>query len=155
MCDYSIMALPNRLAVCGEELVTHKFEIGTMGLISSADGRKLMETATKPKTLREQIMSWLNPGPYPRCTAVCIPPGARLSLRDISSKLQKDLGLRSDIEEVTFTQSGAGMGFRDAIRFDSGREISLQRLSVGQRVRILSLSSMEESTPELEELLGY
>ena len=61
MCDYSIMALPNRLAVCGEELVTHKFEIGTMGLISSADGRKLMETATKPKTLREQIMSWLNP----------------------------------------------------------------------------------------------
>ena len=47
------------------------------------------------------------------------------------------------------------MGFRDAIRFDSGREISLQRLSVGQRVRILSLSSMEESTPELEELLGY
>ncbi|MGC1373637.1 MAG: hypothetical protein WA824_15985 [Candidatus Sulfotelmatobacter sp.] len=154
MGDYSIMAFPNRLAVCGEELVTHKFEIGTMGLISSADGRKLMETAAKPKTLREKIMTWLNPDPCPRCTAVCIPPGARLSLRDISNQLQKDLGLRSDIEEVTFTQTGAGMGFRDAIRFDNGREISLQRLSAGQRVRILSWSSMEESMPDLEELLG-
>ncbi len=76
MCDYSIMALPNRLAVCGEELVTHKFEIGTMGLISSADGRKLMETATKPKTLREQIMSWLNPV-LTRAVRQCASPRVR------------------------------------------------------------------------------
>lgn len=151
MCDYSIMALPNRLAVCGEELVTHKFEIGTMGLVSSADGRKLVESAAKPKTLRERIMTWLNPAPCPRCTAVCVPPGARLSLRDISCQLQRDLGLQSDVEEVTFTQTGAGIGYRDAIRFANGREISLQRLSAGQRVRVLSLSSMEEGVPELEE----
>ena len=55
MCDYSIMTLPNRLAVCGEELVTHKFEIGTMGLISSADGRKLQQFAEKTKSLRQRI----------------------------------------------------------------------------------------------------
>jgi hypothetical protein len=28
MCDYSLMAIPNRLAVFGEELVVHKFEHG-------------------------------------------------------------------------------------------------------------------------------
>jgi len=96
-------------------------------------------------------MAWLNPAPCPGCTAVCIPPGARLSLRDISSNLQKDLGLQSDVEEVTFTQTGAGIGYRDAIRFANGREISLQRLNAGQRVRVISLSSMEENIPEFEE----
>jgi hypothetical protein len=151
MCDYSIMALPNRLAVGGEELVTHKFEIGTMGLVSKADGRNLVESAAKRKTLRERIVTWLNPTPCPRCTAVCVPPGARLSLRDISCPLQQDLGLQSDVEEVTFTQTGTGIGYRDGIRFTNGREVSLQRLNAGQRVKILSLSSTEETAPELEE----
>lgn len=153
MCDYSIMALPNRLAVCGEELVTHKFEIGTMGLISSADGRKLQEFAEKLKSLRQRIMRWLDPAPGPRCAAVCVPPGALLSLRDISCSLQRDLGLQSDVEEVTFTQTGAGIGYRDAIRFANRREISLQRLNTGQRVKVLSLSSIEEGAPALEEHL--
>jgi hypothetical protein len=54
---------------------------------------------------------------------------------------------------VVFAQTGAGIGFRDALRFSNGREVSLQRLSEGQRVRILSLSSVEENTPELDEYL--
>ncbi len=37
MCDYSLMALPNRLAVCGDELVVYKFELGSLGLASAAD----------------------------------------------------------------------------------------------------------------------
>lgn len=76
-------------------------------------------------------------------------------LRDISASLQKELDLPGDAEEVVFTQTGAGIGFRDAIRFSNGREILLQRLSENQRVRVLSLSSVEEPVPEMEEhLLG-
>ena len=37
MCDYSLMAIPNRLAVSGEELVIHRFEAGSVGLASAFD----------------------------------------------------------------------------------------------------------------------
>jgi hypothetical protein len=43
MCDYSLMAIPNRLAVSGEELVVHKFEEGSVGLASPCDLRKRQE----------------------------------------------------------------------------------------------------------------
>jgi hypothetical protein len=151
MCDYSLMALPNRLAVSGEELVSHKFQTGAMGLISSAEG-KLIGAAAKPKGFVQRLRCLLNPPQSRQCTAVCVPPGARLSVRDISSQLQREIGLQGDAQEVMFTQTGAGIGFRDAMCFSNGREISLQRLSEGQRVRVLSLSSIEESTPALD---GY
>lgn len=151
MCDYSLMALPNRLAVSGEELVSHKFQTGAMGLISSAEA-KLIDEASKPKGFVQRLRCLLNPPHTRQCTAVCVPPGARLSVRDISSQLQREIGMQGDTQEVVFTQTGAGTGFRDALRFSNGREFSLQRLSEGQRVRILSLSSVEESTPVLD---GY
>jgi hypothetical protein len=152
MCDYSLMALPNRLAVSGEELVSHKFQTGAMGLISSAEG-KLIDEASRPKGFVQRLRCLLNPPHSRQCTAVCVPPGARLSVRDITAQLQREVGVEGDMQEVVFTQTGAGIGFRDAMRFSNGREISLQRLSEGQRVRILSLSSVEESTPELDEYL--
>jgi hypothetical protein len=152
MCDYSLMALPNRLAVGGEELVSHKFQTGAMGLISSAEG-KLIDEASKPKGFVQTLRRLLNPPHTRQCTAVCVPPGARLSVRDISSPLQREIGVEGDMQEVVFAQTGAGIGFRDALRFSNGREVSLQRLSEGQRVRILSLSSVEENTPELDEYL--
>ena len=34
MCDYSLMAVPNRLAQEGEDLVTHRFPTGSLGLAS-------------------------------------------------------------------------------------------------------------------------
>jgi len=37
MCDYSLMAVPNRLAQEGEELVAHRFPTGSLGLASPAD----------------------------------------------------------------------------------------------------------------------
>lgn len=151
MCDYSLMALPNRLAVNGEELVSHKFRTGAMGLVSSSDG-KLLDAAAKPKGLIDRIRRLLNPPQARQCTAVCVPPGARLAVRDISQQLQTEIGVPGDAQEVVFTQTRAGIGFHDALRFVNGREISLQRLSEGQRVRVLSLSTVEDSTPSLE---GY
>jgi hypothetical protein len=48
------------------------------------------------------------------------------------------------VGEAVFTQiTAAANTFRDAVRFHNGVEILLQRLDVGQRVRVLSLSSAE------------
>jgi hypothetical protein len=63
-----------------------------------------------------------------------------LLVRDIPAPLQKELKLEGPAEEVVFTQIDT-VGFRDAIRFPNGTEVLLQRLSEGQRVRVLTLSS--------------
>jgi hypothetical protein len=53
-------------------------------------------------------------------------------------------------ETVTFTQTTAMANtYHDAIRFGNGRQILLQVLREGQRVRVLSLSP-----PECEEALA-
>ena len=43
MCDYSLMAVPNRLAQEGEELVTHRFPTGSLGLASPPDLRQALK----------------------------------------------------------------------------------------------------------------
>src|SRR5260370_42431975 len=105
MCDYSLAGVPNRLAVEGEQLVVHRFSTGSLGLASPCS----------------QLLSKVTP-------AVCIPPGARLRLRDIPEALQLRLGLNAT-EEVTFVQLGAEANrYRDALRCNTGPEILFQRL---------------------------
>jgi len=73
--------------------------------------------------------------------AVCIPPGAQLVLENIPARLQQELNV-SDTEFVTFTQLGIeAYTHRDAVRFENGREILLQRLNENQRARVLSLAN--------------
>src|SRR5439155_22984755 len=73
--------------------------------------------------------------------AVCIPTGARLRLRDIPEALRLRFSL-SATEEVTFVQlSAEAYQYRDAVRFQNGREILLQKLGCGQQVEVLSLAS--------------
>jgi hypothetical protein len=125
MCDYSLMGLPSRLAADGEELVVHRFSTGTIGLASPADLAAMGRSGAP---------------------AVCIPPGAKLLLRDIPFLLRRKLRL-GVTEEVTFTQITAEPNtHRDAVRFACAREIRLQELSEGQRVRVLAVSS-EDTTP--------
>ena len=70
---------------------------------------------------------------------MCIPPGARLRLRDIPQALP--LGLNAT-EEVTFVQQSAeAYQYRDAVRFQNGHEVLLQRLRCGQQVEVLSLAA--------------
>jgi hypothetical protein len=124
MCDYSLAHFPNRLAVEGEQLVVHRFASGSRGLVSPDPG------------LKELVF---------RCstTVVCVPPGARLLLRDIPTPLQQQLGV-GEVEEVTFVeQSAEAFRYRDAVRFSNGREVLLQYLHFGQRVEVLSLKSTE------------
>src|SRR5260370_34828224 len=128
MCDYSLAGVRNRLAVGGEQLVVLRFSTGALGLAS-------------PTTHR----AWLW---FVKECAVCVPPGARLLLRDIPQDLRRQFGVRA-AEEVTFVQlSAEAYQFRDAARFTNGREVLLQWLRCGQRVEVLSLCSDDSREQE-------
>jgi hypothetical protein len=79
MCDYSLAGVPNRLAVEGEELVVHRFPTGALGLTS-------LHTSLA-RVWFSKIWSARVP------PAVCVPPGARLLLRDIPADWQHALGV--------------------------------------------------------------
>jgi len=144
MCDYSLAEVRTRLAIEGEDLTVHRFPTGTLGFTSPAE----LERRPELRGWR----SWFSPRQVP--CAVCIPPGAQLVLRDIPPRLQSGLGL-GDQEEVVFIQTGMDAGrHRDGVRFRNNQEILLQRLTEGQRARILSLggtSSTEENRLETPE----
>jgi hypothetical protein len=145
MCDYSLMSLPNRLAVCGEDLVVHRFISGAMGLASPAEVCQVHEKqTTEVPGFFAKIKNFLYPPDDPPCTAVCLPPGAHLLVRNIPESIQRTAGIQSTVEEVVFTQTDT-VGFRDTFQFPNGTEILVQRLSEGMRVTVLALSSEEHS----------
>jgi hypothetical protein len=147
MCDYSLHGIPNRLAVEGERLAVHQFPTGSKGLASLADVRT--SAASSPLFASGQfwsrLKSWFSAPPKKKAVAaVCVPPGARLRLRDIPLRLQTQLGVTAD-EEVTFIQlSAEAFQYRDAVRFSNNRAVLLQRLEVGQRAEVLCLKLAEE-----------
>jgi hypothetical protein len=140
MCDYSLMGIRNRLAREGEDLVVYEFRTGSRGL---TPGTSVTNTDTQ---MRETfgVVKTLFGNLEPERVAVCIPPGARLLLSDIPEDVQNSFAVGAS-EEVTFTQLTATANtYRDAVRFENGRAILLQRLNKGQRVRVLQLSLAEE-----------
>src|ERR1051326_7781625 len=146
MCDYSLMAIPNRLAVSGEELVIHRFEAGSVGLASAFDLRS-REDSRKPQCCGfwSTIKAFFRSSDAQSVPAVCVPPGARLLVRDIPAKLQHECGFQDEVKEAVFTQvTPVENTFRDAVRFENGVEVLLQRFDEGQRMRVLELSSAEE-----------
>ncbi len=149
MCDYSLHAVPNRLAVEGEELVTYRFPTSSIGLASPADLEKAncqMSATGAGRSWWSVLKSWLNPPPLriDKIPAVCIPPGARLRMNSIPRELQKELGV-GETEEVTFVElSASAYRYRDGVRFPNGREILLQYLDEGLPVDVLSLGGSEQ-----------
>jgi hypothetical protein len=154
MCDYSLMVIPNRLAEEGESLVAHRFLTGSMGFASPCDLCKPTPSlSSRPLDLWVALKEFFNPPETKKVPAVCVPPGARLLLQDIPSRLQRDLGVAA-VEEATFTQHApAAYTYRDGIRFANGKEILLQELEEGQRVKVLDLSAAGLSEPFNEERL--
>jgi hypothetical protein len=147
MCDYSLMAVPNRLAQQGEELVMHRFPTASMGLASPEDVRRSTEPRPAVRqTIWQRIHALVDPPAAPEVCAVCIPPGARLLVRDIPARLQQLWSLRGE-EECVFTQISANAhAYRDAVRFPGGREVRLQELPEGLSIRVLDLSGAPEPT---------
>ena len=120
--DYSLMSIPNRLAVEGEDVITYRFHSGSIGFASESDVRR-MAGSNDPRARG----FWLSLRSYctnprlaePAC-AVCVPPGARLLLQDIPEHLQHNLKAASS-EEVTFVQMGMdAYTYRDAVRLKVG-----------------------------------
>jgi hypothetical protein len=157
MCDYSLHSTPNRLAAEGEILVMHRFPTGSMGLASPTDlnrhksghpdsGVRRAWWATLSNWITEQTAV---PAKVP---AVCIPPGAQLTLHNIPVHLQQELGVK-ETEPVVFAQlSASEYRYRDGVRFANGREVLLQSLQEGQRVDVICLSLLESSVePEHRE----
>ena len=144
MCDYSLMAFPNRLARESEDLVVHRFSSGSLGLASPPDLYKASQPAiTCCRSWWKAFQDWFTPPQTSPVTAVCIPPSAHLILRDISSGLQSEYGLQPE-EEVTFVQlSAEPHTYRDAVRFRNGRSVRLQDLREGQRVTVVDLGDAE------------
>lgn len=150
MCDLFTDAIPNRLAVSGEELVVHRFEEGEVGMASASDLRIRQEyRRVQLHGFWPKLKEFFNAPAGPVIPAVCIPPGARLLVRDIPAQLQRECDLQSTVERAVFTQTTAAVNtFRDALRFHTGKEVLLQRFAEGQRVRVLHLSSAEERETE-------
>src|SRR5579872_4709771 len=148
MCDYSLHLFPNRLGADGEELVVHRFGGASLGLACPSD-LPVPQSATEcgGRSRWARIKSWFQRPLWEadkRVCAVCIPPGSRLIVRDIPKTLQRELAVE-ETEHVTFTQISAEINtYRDAIRFQNGRQLLLQRLREGQRITVVSLSPAVE-----------
>ncbi len=149
MCDYSLHLYPNRLATDGEELVVHRFGGASLGLASPLDLRPVIPACSSNFATRKwwswtAIKEWFQANSpqwqqEKTIPAVCVPPGARLVLKDIPKGLQRELEL-AEVEEVKFVEISADVNtYRDAVRFNNGRQLLLQALREGQRVTVLSL----------------
>lgn len=147
MCDYSLMMIPNRLAIEGEELVAHRFQSGSLGLVSCFDYDRWLNQ--RSKSIWQRLKAWCSADNEPT-PVVCIPPGARLRLEGLPEILRKQFDLGTS-EKATFTQVSAEANWqRDALCFDNNAVVSLELLTEGQRVRVLQLSSREDAEPDLD-----
>ncbi len=157
MCDYSLHSIKNRLATENEQLFVHTFHTGSKGFASVEDLRNLEKQPPLPAEaglwarLRHRVsnsLRWMDYDAQKALCAICIPPGARLELHDIPTRLQKDYSIGPH-EQVTFVQLSADpYRYRDAIRFSNGQEVLLQKLTEGLRAEVLSLALAEE-VPEV------
>jgi hypothetical protein len=162
MCDYSLHVYPNRLAADGEELVVHRFGGVSIGLASPSDLRPIITASSCDATSKNSwswtaIKEWFLANrpqgqPDKRTPAVCVPPGARLLLKDIPKGLQRELGVGQE-EEVKFVEISTEVNtYRDAVRFKNSRQLLLQALREGQRVTVLSLTPEEVEETALSDL---
>jgi hypothetical protein len=149
------MAVPNRLAHEGEELVTHRFPTGSLGMASPAD----VHAASTPRradrqSIWQKIRAFFDPTAAPTVCAVCLPPGAKLLIRDIPPRLQQQWAV-GEREEAVFTQTSAAVNtYRDAVRFNGGCEVRLQEFREGMRVRVVDLAGTEQIELESLRALG-
>jgi len=158
MCDYSLHGLPNRLAIEGEQLVTHRFSTLSIGLAAPSDLRMaadLLHQAGGSRYSRPGMPSLRNNVVVP---AVCIPPGTHLRMYPSPNHSLQCPDLRP-IEDVTFVQvTATPFRYRDGIEFGSGLRILLQMLPEGVRFDVLSMdgdrAGLKSMVSEVERILA-
>ena len=130
----------------------HSFPGGSLGMASPNELSRIRCDSSQPiwRRVSAKLVDWFYMPCESRVPAVCIPPGSQLRLTNIPARQQKAFGVSAE-EVVTFDQTSVeAYTHRDAIRFNNGREILLQRLSPGQKVEVLSLSTEPVSARRLE-----
>jgi hypothetical protein len=147
MCDYSLYALPNRLAEDGEQVVLYKFGTGSIGFASTLDvASQKTVTCTRWEAFCADLKGFLLPRTTSGVPAICMPPGTRLALCEVPARIQAEHSLHSGdtvtVTEIT-TQSYA---YRDALFLSNGKCVLLQELPVGLEATVLStaLEPVEE-----------
>ena len=129
MCDYSLMALPNRLAREGEELLVYRFPSGSIGLAATADCEACASQRAGFRAVWVAVRDFFSLTDKDPIPAVCIPPGAQLRLSGMSEKFRAQYRIANAAEVVTFDQRTETVNaYRDAIRFADGRSLLLQEL---------------------------
>lgn len=109
-----------------------------MGFTAVAD-LQLQAEAALSRSLWQRFRDSLLPEERCPVPALCLPPAARLVLRDVAPSLREKYALRSE-EEVKFVQLSADPNtYRDALCFRNGTVLRLQHLPAGQRATVVSL----------------
>lgn len=149
MYDYSLMMIPNRLAIEGEELVAHRFQSGSLGLVSCFDYDRWLNQ--RSKSIWQRFKAWCSADSEPT-PVVCIPPGARLRVDGLPEILKEQFELTSTEEATLIELSAEVNSHRDALCFDNNAVVPLELLTEGQRIRVLQLSSREDAEADLDRL---
>jgi hypothetical protein len=153
MCDYSLYALPNRLAEDGERVVLHRFGTGAIGFASVVDvPPPQVAGRSRWDAFRSGMKSLLLPRSCPGVPAVCMPPGTRLMMSEIPAEVQRQHCLRSGDTVVATEISSQSYAFRDALIIPNGKCILLQELPEGIQAVVLSTGVSEAETRLLEEI---
>lgn len=139
MCDYSLMTIPQRLAIEGEELIAHWFESSALGLVPRTDYECWSDVKKVWEKVKALLLADCEPGPV-----VCILPGTRVRLSGLPEVLRDRFDLAS-VEDATFIQLPLEATVHwDALRFDNRAIVPLELLPERQRVKVLQLASAEE-----------
>jgi len=116
MCDYSLEAYKSRPAREGETITTHRFPSGSLGFVAP-------ENAT---------------------VAVCLACDTQLNLSNLPKAIQSscDTGAKAAATFVRLDTSP----YRDGIRFENGKSVTLQQLGTGVSAFIVNSLTHEAIT---------
>jgi hypothetical protein len=141
VCDYSLYAIRQRLACEGDELVTYRFETGSIGFAGLSEVEQHAARSHSTRGLFGRMIEWLRLGNTSCLTAVCMPPGARVELDTTSASHRENVGLPPRCEATFDEITTESFMYRDALRLPDGRVLLLQSLPEGIRAKVLSLGS--------------
>jgi hypothetical protein len=141
VCDYSLYAIRQRLASEGDELVTFRFETGSVGFAALSEVEQQTRRSRSTRGFFGRVMDWLRLGNTSCLTAVCMPPGARVELDATFVSRPESIGLQPRCEATFDEITAESFMYRDALRLPDGRVLLLQSLPEGLRAKVLSLGS--------------
>jgi hypothetical protein len=156
MSNDSLFTTRNRLVGEGEQLVLHNVSTGPLDLVSVADIRADEWASGHPRksTFWQGIARGFEcenvpDGSHP-VSAVWVPSGTYLILKDIPKFLQQRYGLEED-EGAIYLRPDAGDGTSGGeLRFNNGALVQLRELRAGQLVEVLSLAGTQPTLYEPE-----